>query len=83
MDFINVSLNHDWTLFVHSDCSVFVNVTDEDKYVVIDWDNDTIATLSVDENVCVFLGTYYGLKHEVDVLERTITLYHEPPIEEM
>lgn len=83
MDYKKIPLNYYWTLIIHQDCSVFIDVNNSDRYVVLDWDNDHVCSILVDENTCTFMNmSYSSIQHEVNISLRTITLIHEPETEE-
>lgn len=78
MDKKEIPLKENWTLITHPDCSVFVDITDPNRYSVKDWDNNSIVTISVNKNSYKFECSMYGLNHKVNISKRTITLLHEP-----
>lgn len=82
MDTKEIPLIYNWTLIIHPLCSAFVDMTNPDKYTIFDWDNDHFATIAVDEYSCTFLNISFGVTHEINVNQRTITLFHEPDLDE-
>lgn len=71
-------LSNHWTLVAHESCSVYVSTKNPDKFAVLDWDEETILTISTKENSFEIHSSMFNLKHKANISNRTITLIHEP-----
>ena len=72
------NLKENWTLIAHPDCSVFEDITKPSSYYIMDWDRDSLMIISVKEHSYEIENLMYGIKHKVNLANRTITILHEP-----
>lgn len=74
------SLSNSWTLLTHEKCSVFAD--NNDRFVVLDEDLDSMLVLSTTEDSIEVHSCGYDLKHKVNISNRTFTLFYEPDEDE-
>ena len=69
------SLTNGWTLLLHESCSAFTDHSN--RSVVLDWDLDAVLVITTTEGGIEVSNSTYGLKHKVDIINKTFILLHE------
>ncbi|MCP3763844.1 hypothetical protein NLX67_15840 [Domibacillus sp. A3M-37] len=78
METKQVVLPFDWTLIVHESYSLYTNQDDSHKFVVLDQENNSVVTFSVDEDVYETHSTTFEFKQKINASKRIIEIIHEP-----
>lgn len=76
------ALSNDWTLITHENCSVYISIDNPNKFSIHDWDDDEMLILITEDSSVEIQTNRYDLRHKVNLLNRSITLFAEPNEEE-
>lgn len=77
-----VKLTDEWNLIFHKKYTLFVDTEAQNKYSIIDGENDHVGMFTVNESSIEFHHSVYNLQHKVDFSTRTIEIKHQPYDEE-
>lgn len=77
-----LKLVNNWNITLHEKYSLFVDVESQNKFSIIDSENDGLAIFSVEENFVEFHQSAYNFNHKIDFSTRTVIIDHKPYDEE-
>lgn len=75
MEYNRHSLQNHWTLVMNNGCRLYSN---ENSYVIFDWDGDMLVELTVQENIVEVSKSSWHLKYYLDIHRKEIVILNEP-----
>jgi hypothetical protein len=72
-------LHHGWNLIADKKFKLFSN---QNEYVLLDWEGDTVLRISVQDHELAVLGSSWDLNFKINLAFKTIKIINEPSDEE-
>lgn len=73
-----VSLPYGWTLVIHESYSLYASQDDNNKFAVLDHENEAVVTFSIEKDTFETHSNTFDFKQKINTKKQIIEIIHEP-----